>query len=133
MRKFNSVIAVLVLAGFAVFLMVEGADAFCVYNKTALDYVHAYQTSGGNFDEYIPTGSSKCCNWSEKSCNKGGTRTSKVKIRVDKTNVPYTTICEKEFDAGGWLEVTGDYRTSYSCSAHNVNVSPPTPKPKPGF
>ena len=45
MKKFNSVVAVLVFAVFAVFLAVEGAEAFCVYNNTNTNMI-VEQTSG---------------------------------------------------------------------------------------
>ena len=120
-KKFNSIFMAVVFAALTTFAAVEGAEAFCVYNKTDIE-VHAWQGSEGDFDAYIPAADYACCNWKEKSCNKGGSRTSNVKIRVTKTLPPtYTSICEKEFDAGGWLEVFGNYRDiPYSCSAHNV-------------
>jgi len=44
-KKVNLVLAGLVLAGLAVFLTVEGAEAFCVYNNTDREVVAAQTPS----------------------------------------------------------------------------------------
>ena len=128
MRKFNSVVAVLVFAVFAVFLAVEGAEAFCVYNNTDT-VIYATQTSGGNFSKSISPGEKECCNWKEISCNgvgsppKRGKRDSTVRFDVD-YYTPYSPHytkenCCKDFPikAGGWLTVEGS-GGNYKCVAH---------------
>ena len=123
MRKFNSVLVGLVFVVFAVFLMVEGAEAFCVYNNTDI-VVEAEQTEGGNFHKRIGS-NNECCNWKEKSCNKGGKRDSIVKFDVyykisDHRIVPEKVFICKDFPikAGGWLTVTGKKSDGYKCEAH---------------
>jgi len=122
-KKVNLLFAGLVLAGLAVFLAAEGAEAFCVYNNTDI-VVEAKQTEGGNFHKRVGN-SKECCNWKEKSCNKGGKRDSIVKFDVyykvsDNRIVPETVYICKDFPikAGGWLTVTGKKSDGYKCEAH---------------
>ena len=138
MRKFNSVIAGLVFVVFAVFLMVEGAEAFCVYNNTNTNMI-VEQTSGHGshgFDKKILAGENKCCNWQNKDCNKEGKRDSIVKFTVKYSPwgaVKYYYVCEDfPIRAGGSLTISGGGDRNFSCSTAD-NTAPPPSKPARGF
>ena len=128
MRKFNSVFAVLVFAVFALFLAVEGADAFCVYNNTDTR-IHAKQTSGQRsshgLNEMIAPGDKECCNWQNKDCNEKGKRNNLVAFDVGYTGgssglrAYYVDICHDfAIQAGGWMTVEGK-DGSYKCVRHD--------------
>ena len=117
-KKVGSSFAGLVFVVVAAFLMVEGAEAFCVYNKTN-EQISVKQTSGGNFSQSISPGERECCNWKEKSCNKEGKKDSTVRFDVY-YYVPFENkyrkvyICEDyPIKAGGWLTVENG-----KCVAH---------------
>ena len=135
MKKFNSVIAGLVFASLMVFLMVEGAEAFCVYNKTDT-VIHVDQMGGRErthgFSSKIKQGEKACCNWQNSDCNKEGKKDSIVRV-----NVYYfgsfrnKDICYNfPIKAGGWLTVEGS-NTNYKCVAHDPTGPTPMPVPKP--
>ena len=121
-KKIGSVFTGLAFVVFAAFLAVEGAEAFCVYNKTDKP-MNAVQTSGGNFGKNIPSGGKECCNWQEKSCNKGGKKDSTVRFKVyyqgeGIRDWGYPTVCEDfPIKAGGWLTIEGS-NDNYKCVAH---------------
>ena len=124
-KKVGSIFTGLVFVVVAAFLMVEGAEAFCVYNKTDKP-MNAAQTSGGNFGKNIPSGGKECCNWQEKSCNKGGKRDSivrfdvyeRVAVRDKRGAETFRSICEDfPIKAGGWLTIEGS-NDNYKCVAH---------------
>ena len=106
--------------------MVEGADAFCVYNKTDI-VITVRQTSGHKktygFGGDIALGDNKCCNWQNKDCNKEGKKDSTVKFDVNYivggAFSPITiNICgDVPIKAGGWLTVEGS-DVKYKCVAH---------------
>ena len=124
-KKVNSVFAVLVFAGFALFLAVEGADAFCVYNDTTDRIIQVEQVSGGKEGKQFKakltgTGEKSCCNWQNKDCNKEGKRDSTVTF-----NVYLGDYWQKNFictnfpiKAGGWLTVEGS-GGKYKCVRHD--------------
>jgi len=131
-KRVNLVIAGLVLAGLAVFLTVEGAEAFCVYNNTDMR-VHEQllvQQTGGHktgrgFHKYIPAGENECCNWQNKDCNKEGKRDSIVRLDVsywghvpDAPDYTYPICHGVEIKAGGWVTVKGE-KGNYKCELHN--------------
>ena len=126
-KKVRSIFAGLVFAALALFLAVEGAEAFCVYNNTKNDNMGVRQTSGGNFNKpFIPSGGKECCNWQEKSCNKGGKRDSivrfdvyeRVAVRDKRGAETFRSICEDfPIKAGGWLTIEGS-NNNYKCVAH---------------
>jgi len=127
MRKFNLVIAGLVLAGLAVFLTVEGAEAFCVYNYTdvsiQVNQTSGYKTGGGFSAEITPIQWQDCCGrW--EPCNEEGKVDSILRFNVEWYKTPMRgslktteTIC-KDFPikAGGWLNVKGE-KGKYQCEA----------------
>jgi len=131
-KKVNLVIAGLVLAGLAVFLAAEGAEAFCVYNNTDVHdalgisrrpVVEALQKEGGGFYKRIGSSERGCCNWQEKSCNRGGKIDSIVKIDVYYKQgmiLSETVYICKDFpiQAGGWLTVEGS-KGNYKCVRHD--------------
>ena len=96
--------------------MVEGADAFCVYNNTdkLMNVVQASGASGakGLNADLSPGGGNACCNWQNKDCNKKGKRDSIVTFTVRKIEV--WKVCENfPIQAGGWLTIEGkddDYK-----------------------
>ena len=126
--KMNLFLAGLVLAGLGVFLMVEGAEAFCVYNKTDKQ-ITVIQTSGHKkthgFSLIINRGDSECCNWKNSDCNKEGKKDSIVKfnvfyqeVRPPDRKIYDMDICEDfPIKAGGWLTVEGS-GGNYKCVAH---------------
>jgi hypothetical protein len=122
-KKAKAVLAVLVLAALAVFLAAEGAEAFCVYNKT--DYpIQVHQVSGhktgkGFTKLSLQSGDSACCHWSNKDCNKKGKKDSIVKFDARYYDgVREHGQCDDfPIKAGGWLTVRGTY-PHYTCEAH---------------
>jgi len=141
MRKFNLVLAGLVLAGLAVFLAAEGAEAFCVYNNTSTFKgnvkIYVEQTGGHEkgrgFKVYIDRGGKECCNWQNKDCNKEGKWDSIVKFTVTAISsgaegeTTYTVCRDFEIQAGGRLTVEGR-KNRTSCVRHDDGV-PIVPKP----
>jgi hypothetical protein len=119
-KKVSLVFATLVFVMLAAFLAVEGAEAFCIYNKADISII-VDQTSGGDFRKPISMGDSECCNWQNKSCNEGGKKDSIVKFNVTDMNkgVFFTGGICKDFPikAGGWLTVRGS-GGNYTCEAH---------------
>ena len=123
-KKVNLVLAGLVFAVLMVFLAAEGAEAFCIYNKTDIE-ISATQTSNHKlfkgFTQTIPVGEKRCCDWKNKDCNKEGKQDSLVKFDVFITgifgahysgNVP---ICQGfEITADGGITVKGN-ANKYSC------------------
>ena len=124
MKKFNSVVAVLVFAVFAVFLAVEGAEAFCIYNNTDAQ-ISVEQTSGHKkthgFVGRINPGDNKCCNWQNSDCNKEGKKDSTVRFGVSYKfaggELPQIICKDFPIKAGGWLTVEGS-DVKYKCVAH---------------
>lgn len=118
MRKFNSVIAGLILAGFAVFLTVEGAEAFCVHNDSDRD-MRAQQVSNGSvwraFNAKIDPGDQACCPWTEKDCNKSGGKTDPVGLNVFKSPSLDQVCMDYTIPANGDLYINGK-SGNYSCS-----------------
>ncbi|MBM4276679.1 MAG: hypothetical protein FJ130_02215 [Deltaproteobacteria bacterium] len=125
-KKVNLVFAAMLLAVVSAFLVVEGADAFCVYiyadpppqPNYVNDILIVDQSSGGDFWKVMHKGDKECCNWQEKSCNKGGKRDSIVRFSVSYEynaqpggwDVRSKLICKDfEIQAGGWLTVEGSY------------------------
>jgi len=120
-KKVNLVLAGLVLAGLAVFLTVEGAEAFCVYNNTDT-LISVYQTgghkTGRGFHKRIARGENECCNWSAKDCNKEGEKDSIVKFTVSDVNQDLPICYNVAIQAGGWLTVEGS-KGYYKCVRHD--------------
>lgn len=124
-KKVNLIFAGLVFAALAVFLAAEGAEAFCVYNKTDIKF-EAKQVVGGDFYWYIYPGDNACCDWDwqQKYCNKEGKKDSIVMFRVGfwtgaPSSLLWNHICtELPIKAGGWLTVTGNKKDGYKCEAH---------------
>jgi len=137
-KRVNLVLAGLVLAGLAVFLTAEGADAFCVYNQMDtwinVDQTGGHKEYGGaadpGFSGAIDPGDNKCCNWQNKDCNKKGKRDSIVNFDVyykasHDTTSPHkfpgetVYICKYfAIQAGGWLTVEGS-KGNYKCVRHD--------------
>jgi len=145
-KKVNLVLAGLVLAGLAVFLAVEGAEAFCVYNQTDRR-INVEQTGGhkkdSGFVRGIDPGGKECCNWQNKDCNKEGKRDGIVGFSVyywktapgpGPIGVAIDICQDFAIQAGGWLTIEGK-EGNYKCVRHDYGDSgePPMPKPKPGF
>ena len=132
LRTAGTSFAGLVFVVFAAFLAVEGAEAFCVYNKTdrvvRVEQVSG-QKAGKGFSVKISPDDKRCCNWQTPDCNKEGKRDSKVSFDVytEQTtigivNQPQARICaDFGIEAGGWMTVVkkndsrGDY---YTCEGH---------------
>jgi len=121
-KKINSVLAGLVFV-VVTFLVVGSAEAFCVYNN-ADRVVEVKQTEGGDFKKRVGS-ERECCNWENKSCNKGGKRDSIIRFDVyykvsDHRIIPEDVYICKDFPikAGGWLTVTGNKKDGYKCEAH---------------
>ena len=119
--KMNLFLAGLVLTVLGVFLMVEGAEAFCVYNKTD-GQIEAVQISGGKFGrsfrQVIAPGDRECCSWKEKSCNKEGKKDSTVTFDVfyDHPGSQFLSqVCNKfPIRADGQMTVIGN-DLNYKC------------------
>ena len=128
-KRVNSVLAALVLAGIALFLTVEGAKAFCVYNKTdkkiSVRQVEGHKMGHGLSVSIYPNGN-ECCNWQNKDCNKAGKKDSIVKFNVLESdgNIRPPELPEKKYcqyfaiQAGGWLTVEGR-DGNYKCVRHD--------------
>jgi len=123
-KKFNSIFMVLVFVALTIFVAVEVAEAFCVYNKTDTQ-IYVSQESGhkaGRGIEFFmdPGGKEECCHWTNADCNKEGKRDSIVRFIVYKgSGASDKVICNNfPIKAGGWLEVIqkGD---KYICTAHS--------------
>jgi len=118
----KKIFAGLVLAGLAVFLTVEGAEAFCVYNNT--DVVVVAEKAGGDFikafSKKIPSGGNECCNWKNKDCNPKGKRDSTVwfNVRYLKNDIGFDICTSFAIQAGGWLTVEGS-NGNYKCVRHD--------------
>jgi len=128
-KKVSLVFTGLVFVVLSTFLVVEGAEAFCVYNKT--DKVVRVEQVGGHkagygFSVKISPDDNKCCHWSTSDCNKEGNQDSRVSFDVFiEHREPYKTderICADFWiEAGGWMTVVkkqdsrGDY---YTCERH---------------
>ena len=121
-KKVGSSFAGLVFVVFAAFLAVEGAEAFCVYNKTDTQ-ITVRQTSGHKkthgFSGTIDPGDNKCCNWQNSDCNKEGKKDSTVRFDVY-YYVPFENKYRKVYScedfpikAGGWLTIENG-----KCVAH---------------
>ena len=127
-KKFNSIFMALVFVALTAFLAAGSAEAFCVYNKTEDSLVIAKQVEGGDFQKDVARGKGNevCCNWQEKSCNKGGKKDSIVKFTIKRWHqagsglFPYPIVCEDfPIKAGGWLTVRGNAKDGYKCEAHS--------------
>jgi len=109
-----------VFAVLAVFLAVEGAEAFCVYNNTdkLMNVCQASGSSGAKgLKEDIGPGGNACCNWQNKDCNKEGKRDSIVTFNVKKLEV--WSVCENfPIQAGGTLTIEGE-KGNYKCVRHD--------------
>lgn len=127
-KKVNLISAGLVFAVFASLLVVRGADAFCVYNNTDKELHVSEDVNGGSFwrafEQNIAPGGKACCNWKEKSCNKGGKRESIVRFTV-RANWAYgtenVTLCQSfPIKAGGSLVVAGSDKpgVGFKCTAY---------------
>ncbi|MBM4276681.1 MAG: hypothetical protein FJ130_02225 [Deltaproteobacteria bacterium] len=128
-KKLNLVFAAMVLALLSAFMAVEGAEAFCVYNRTD-KVVRVEQVSGHKagygFSNKISPDDNKCCNWQTSDCNKEGNKDSRVSFDVfTEQREAYKAderICADFWiEAGGWMTVVkkhddrGDY---YTCERH---------------
>ena len=86
-KKVNLVLAGLVFAVLMVFLAAEGAEAFCIYNRTDTK-IKVHQYGGGrkysSFSAELNPGEKACCNWTNKDCNKKGKRDSTLYFNVQK-------------------------------------------------
>jgi hypothetical protein len=113
----------LALVVLTAFLAAEGAEAFCIYNKTAgkIKVTQAEgHKAGRGFKKEINAGDSACCHWSNKDCNKKGKKDSALLFNVEKAGYTYTDkdeICVAAIKAGGWLTVKGT-DGNYICEAH---------------
>jgi hypothetical protein len=114
----------LVLAAATVFLAAEGAEAFCVYNKTdkkiIVNQIEGQKNNRVRFYNEINSGDNKCCHWSNKDCNRKGKKDSTLKFTVtvikDSWHAPH--VCQNfAIKAGGWLTVRGT-DGHYNCEAH---------------
>jgi hypothetical protein len=126
-NKVSLVFAVMVFVGVTAFVVVEGAEAFCVYNKidkvVKVDQVGGHK-AGYGFSDKISPDDNKCCNWKNTDCNKEGKRDSRVYFDVYTDDVVVDNrICGNFWiEAGGWMTVVkkhddqrGDY---YTCERH---------------
>lgn len=120
-KKVNLIFAGLVFIALTAFLMVDGAEAFCIYNRTNDIVIKVKQTGGGyyiegeRFKEKINPGEHACCNWKNRECNMEGKRDSTVAFVI--TDINDVTICGISIPAGGWVEVKGKNGV-YRCKAH---------------
>jgi len=107
-KKVNLVLAGLVLAGLAVFLTVEGAEAFCVENHTDAK-ISASQKSGGKafreFKKNIEPGERECCSWENKDCNKEGKKDSIIRF-----NIAYYEYTLRSGTGGYWIAACTDFK-----------------------
>ena len=126
-KKVNSVFMALVFVVLAAFLVVGGAEAFCVYNKTdkkiGVQERSGHKSSHGFYSDIDP-GDNKCCNWQNSDCNKEGKMDSIVRFEViiyigPMLIPPYVKEICKDFPikAGGALTVEGS-EGNYKCEAH---------------
>jgi len=128
-KKVNLIFAGLVFAALMVFLAAEGAEAFCVYDKTD-KVVRVEQVSGHKagygFSVKISPDDKQCCHWSNTDCNKEGNKDSRVSFDVFIEHRELykgdERICAAFWiEAGGWMTVVkkqdarGDY---YTCERH---------------
>ena len=122
-KKVNLIFAGLVFAALALFLAVEGAEAFCVYNNMD-GVIEVEQTSGHKkthgFSGTIDPGDNKCCNWQNSDCNKKGKKDSTVRFDVSYSSgaagirsAPIFLCEDFPIKAGGWLTVENG-----KCVAH---------------
>ncbi|PKN33253.1 MAG: hypothetical protein CVU61_14135 [Deltaproteobacteria bacterium HGW-Deltaproteobacteria-19] len=122
-KKRTSVLfAVWIVSVIFLCLTAEGADAFCVYNNSDLEF-QVQETHGGRkFKEFIKVispGNHACCNWKNKDCNAKGKKDSTVKFLVAFTQVLPINLCvDFPVKAGGWLSVSGDRKSPYKCEAY---------------
>ena len=135
-KTVNSVLAVLVLAVLAVFLTTEGAEAFCVYNKT--DKKMRVEQTGGHgarfyskFVAELLPGESACCNWQNEDCNKEGKKDSIVRFEVFYHTEGFFPgrehVCrDYPIQAAGALTVEGS-SGNYRCVRHDYGPPPPLP------
>ena len=128
-KKVNSLFMALVFAGVTAFVAVEGAEAFCVYNKidkvVKVDQVSGHK-AGYGFSKKISPDDNACCYWENSDCNKEGNKDSRVSfdVFIEQREVYKADerICADFWiEAGGWMTVVkrqdarGDY---YTCERH---------------
>ena len=121
-KRLSAFFAVWFVSAIFLCLTAEGADAFCVYNNTDLEF-QVQETHGGKkFKEFIKRinpGDHACCNWKNKDCNTKGKKDSTVKFLVAFTQVDMINVCvDVPVKAGGWLSVTGNKKHGYKCEAY---------------
>ena len=123
-KKVNLIFVGLVFIALTAFLMVDGAEAFCIYNRTNDIVIKVKQTGGGadpsqlvGFKAKINPGEKACCNWKNFDCNTEGKRDSTVAFVITYANWENETICGISIPAGGYVEVKGK-NGAYRCEGH---------------
>lgn len=119
-KKLNFIFAGLVFIALTAFLAVDGAEAFCIYNRTDDIVIKVKQTGGGvvlvkGFKAKINPKEHACCNWKNSDCNLKGKRDSTVAFVI--TDINNETICGISIPAGGYIEVKGK-NGAYRCEGH---------------
>ncbi len=108
---------------FVLALTIQDVKAFCIYNENPYS-IRVQQTYGHQigrgYSAILDPLTHGCVNWSEKSVNKEGKRTSTVRFTIDLIipgwRVQHVRVCTRfAIKAGGWLVVTGGEAT---CEAH---------------